>query len=312
MVRTRRRGCRGGRLPGDAQRRGRCQRQRFAAQLVQQGRGTPPADTRLAGPAAAATGAPARRHQPARALRAAGGHGAAPERAAARGRVHEFVVDEATELSGAQRVLLVLDGSDGLHRPPRTVPLGEDARRTAASHHAVAGGGAPQRAPSACVTARTAPPRCDQRSCLIAPLIAQRELLGYLYADIEGAIGRFGDADRDLLAMLGGAGCGGAGPHPRQRGARSQGGRAHRRSCEQRASELAVINSIQQGMAEETRLPGHRRPGRRQAARGAATPATCIIVWWDATTGYGTLPVRVSSAACACRSAARARSWTGR
>ncbi len=37
---------------------------------------------------------------------------------------------------------------------------------------------------------------------------------------------------------------------------------------QQRAAELAVINSIQQGMADEARLSGHRRSGRRQAARG--------------------------------------------
>ena len=42
----------------------------------------------------------------------------------------------------------------------------------------------------------------DQRSCLIAPLVAGKELLGFLYADIEGLHGRFNDTDRDLFAML--------------------------------------------------------------------------------------------------------------
>src|SRR6185295_2758768 len=42
----------------------------------------------------------------------------------------------------------------------------------------------------------------EQRSIVIAPLIAQQRLLGYLYADIDGAFGRFHDADRDLLSML--------------------------------------------------------------------------------------------------------------
>ena len=42
----------------------------------------------------------------------------------------------------------------------------------------------------------------SQRSCLVAPLIAQQQVLGYLYADIEGVFGRFHDTDRDLLAML--------------------------------------------------------------------------------------------------------------
>src|SRR6185369_1294312 len=42
----------------------------------------------------------------------------------------------------------------------------------------------------------------DQRSCLVAPLTVQDRLLGYLYADLDGAYGRLHDADRDLLAML--------------------------------------------------------------------------------------------------------------
>ena len=40
------------------------------------------------------------------------------------------------------------------------------------------------------------------------------------------------------------------------------------KETEQRNAELAVINSIQEGMARGAGLPGHRRPGRRQAARG--------------------------------------------
>ena len=39
------------------------------------------------------------------------------------------------------------------------------------------------------------------------------------------------------------------------------------KETEQRAAELAVINSIQAGPGGRARLPGHHRPGRRQAAR---------------------------------------------
>ena len=42
----------------------------------------------------------------------------------------------------------------------------------------------------------------DQRSCLVAPLVAQREVLGWLYADMAGAFGRFTETDRDLVGML--------------------------------------------------------------------------------------------------------------
>ena len=81
----------------------------------------------------------------------------------------------------------------------------------------------------------------DQRSCLIAPLIAQHELLGYLYADIEGAVGRFDDADRDLLAMLASQAAVAL--------ANIRLGEGLERKVDERTAELAVINSIQQGMA---------------------------------------------------------------
>ena len=48
----------------------------------------------------------------------------------------------------------------------------------------------------------------DQRSCLVAPLVAQGEVLGQLYADIQGAYGRFGasvsgeGSDADQLELV--------------------------------------------------------------------------------------------------------------
>ncbi len=41
--------------------------------------------------------------------------------------LHEFLIDEATELSGAERVLLVLETADGLQLAGSLVPRGEDA-----------------------------------------------------------------------------------------------------------------------------------------------------------------------------------------
>src|SRR2546430_6295078 len=42
--------------------------------------------------------------------------------------LHEFLIDEATELSGAERVLLVLETPQGLHLGGSLVPRGEDAK----------------------------------------------------------------------------------------------------------------------------------------------------------------------------------------
>ena len=41
--------------------------------------------------------------------------------------LHELLIDEAAELSGAQRVLLVLDTEDGLRIAGSMLPQGEDA-----------------------------------------------------------------------------------------------------------------------------------------------------------------------------------------
>jgi signal transduction histidine kinase/DNA-binding response OmpR family regulator len=115
--------------------------------------------------------------------------------------VRSFLIDEITELTGAERVLLVLERDGSRELAGSLVPHGEDARellravtpwldearrtRVLNLRHGPAG----------------AEP-VDQRSCLVAPLIAQNEVLGFLYADLDGAFGRFGAADRGLLAMF--------------------------------------------------------------------------------------------------------------
>ena len=43
--------------------------------------------------------------------------------------LHDFLIDEVTELSGAQRVLLVLDTDDGLRLAGSMLPPGESAAR---------------------------------------------------------------------------------------------------------------------------------------------------------------------------------------
>jgi signal transduction histidine kinase/DNA-binding response OmpR family regulator/tetratricopeptide (TPR) repeat protein len=162
--------------------------------------------------------------------------------------LRQFLVEEAIELSGAERVLLVLAGDDGVAVAGSMLPQGESAElllqaitpwleeagrtRLASLRHGPDGAAA-----------------VDQRSCVVAPLMAQRELLGYLYADIEGLFGRFTDTDRDLLAMLATQA---AVALANLRAGEGLEAKVAERTAqlEQRAGELAVINSIQQGMAE--------------------------------------------------------------
>ncbi len=170
--------------------------------------------------------------------------------------LHEFLIDEATELSGAERVLLVLETPQGLHLAGSLVPYGENApgllreiepavlevRRTRAATLTYSPADASE---------------LDQRSRVIAPLIAQHELLGYLYADIDGAFGRLRESDRDLLGMLASQAAVALDNAQWSQGLeqkvaqRTEELQASKTLIEQRANELAIINSIQQGMAAE-------------------------------------------------------------
>ena len=116
--------------------------------------------------------------------------------------LRKAVLAETKALLGAQRALLVLrsgetaleiacaslprkDEADALLQA--VTPWLEEAYSTGASRlrHGPAGA-----APSL------------QRSCLVAPLVAPQGRLGCLYADIDGAQGRFEDGDRVLLSAL--------------------------------------------------------------------------------------------------------------
>jgi GAF domain-containing protein/CheY-like chemotaxis protein len=170
--------------------------------------------------------------------------------------LHEFLIDEATELSGAERVLLVLESPEGLQLAGSLVPRGEDAQ---ALLHAITPALIDVRRTRA--LSLTHGPKdadaLDQRSRVIAPLIAQRELLGYLYADLDGAFGRLREADRDLLGMLSSQAAvaldnahwsQGLEQKVAQRTDELQMSNA---LLEQRANELAIINSVQSGLASQ-------------------------------------------------------------
>ena len=169
--------------------------------------------------------------------------------------LHDFLIDEVTELSGAERVLLVLEQSEGRLVGGFAAAGGRERRRSCCT--AITPWLDECRNTRA-LSLRHGPEGVDaveQRSCLVAPLIAQNEVLGYLYADLEGAFGRFGAADRDLLAMLASqaavalANARWAEGLEAQVAARTAELEASKAQAEQRAAELAVINSIQQGVA---------------------------------------------------------------
>ena len=170
--------------------------------------------------------------------------------------LHEFLIDEATELSGAERVLLILETPAGPHLAGSLVPKGEDASRLVDDIAPVLADVARSRTAILAHVPEGAA-ELAQRSRIVAPLIAQKTLLGFLYADIDGAFGRFHDADRDLLGMLAGQAAVALDNAQWSQGLeqkvaqRTEELQTSNALLEQRANELAIINSIQEGMAAE-------------------------------------------------------------
>jgi len=170
--------------------------------------------------------------------------------------LQEFLINELTQLTGAERVMLVLESGGGaLEIAGAMLPRGESA---AALLQAVTPWLQEARR-SRSVSLRHGPPGAAplaQRSCLVAPLVAQRRVLGHVYADIEGVFGRFADADRDLLALLAAQAAvaldnarWGEGLEAKV-AERTAALAAAKAQAEQRAHELSIINAIQQGIAD--------------------------------------------------------------
>jgi GAF domain-containing protein len=154
--------------------------------------------------------------------------------------VHRFLADRAADLCAAQRVLVVQQARGGATVTAANLARGEDEQallRSIAAWLEEA-----RRTREACLRhgPEGAPP-VDQRSCVVVPLVADQQVLGCLYADIDGDAGRFDDTDRDLLAALA-AQAAVAMTHLEARDGIV-------RENTQRNAELAVINSIQQGIS---------------------------------------------------------------
>lgn len=175
--------------------------------------------------------------------------------------LREFLIDEAVELSGAERVLLVLESADGRALAGAQVPKGEDPAALLREVAPVLDEAMRHRAAHTDHVPNAAS-RLTQRSRIVAPLITPQELIGYLYADIDGVFGRFHDGDRDLLAMLASqAAVALANTRASEQlkatvAARTDELRASNALLEARAAELAIINSVQRALAGELSMQG--------------------------------------------------------
>ena len=165
-----------------------------------------------------------------------------------------LLVEAAAKLSQARRVLLLLETESGLAVSGEILPAGEDpsALLTAISPWIDAARSSRK------ARLRHGPEGAepiDQRSCLMAPLVSRRDVLGYIYADLEGAHGRLAENDRRIFAMLA-AQAAVALARLRSADSLERALAARTAQLKQRAGELALINSIQQGMAAKLDFQG--------------------------------------------------------
>ena len=117
--------------------------------------------------------------------------------------LHRLVVDETLGLLGAQRVLLLRPEGQGLQIAHAHLPPGEDAGELLRAISPWLAEAARTRASRL----RHGPDGAEaqhQRSCLVALLVADKRVLGFVYADVEGSAGRFNTEHRTLLTRLAG------------------------------------------------------------------------------------------------------------
>ena len=163
--------------------------------------------------------------------------------------IQTFLVEEATELSGGERVILVLERNGELDVVESLVPRGEQPEKILASIRRYISSARTSRAVQLII------PKKSGLTRIIAPLIAQNQILGYLYMDMDSLYGIFDETDRDMFGMLANQAAialenagllEGLEHKVRERTKELSISNA---DLEQRNAELKIINSIQQGIS---------------------------------------------------------------
>lgn len=162
--------------------------------------------------------------------------------------IQTFLVEEATELSGGERVLLILE-HDGKRKVVQSLlPFGEDQAKILRSIAPFLDLACSSRMVQLIHTPPKATP-LKQRSRVIAPLYAQNNLLGYLYVDMDGVYGRFSETDRDMLGMLANQGAVALDNAGLLEGL-EQKVAERTQELNARVDELAILNSVGEAMAK--------------------------------------------------------------
>jgi GAF domain-containing protein/CheY-like chemotaxis protein/tetratricopeptide (TPR) repeat protein len=158
--------------------------------------------------------------------------------------IQDFLVEEATELIGAERVILIRETGDTLEVSASLLPRDEEPRKVLASIKSHIAKARMTRLVQLVVPGKTGLSR------IIAPLIAQNQLLGYLYVDMDALYGVFNEVDRDMLGMLANQAA------VALDNAQWTEGLEHKveertKELNARIGELAIINTAQSGLAAQ-------------------------------------------------------------
>ncbi len=159
------------------------------------------------------------------------------------GDIQTFLVEEATELSGGERVMLILENDGKPVVAESLLPRGEDASavlKSISKHLAQA---------RLTRTVQLILPKKSGLNRIISPLIAQNTLLGYLYVDMDSLYGSFDNTDRDMLGMLANQGAVALDNAGLLEGLERK-VEERTEALNQRVDELAILNSVGEAMAK--------------------------------------------------------------
>ena len=199
--------------------------------------------------------------------------------------VQAVVVAETARLLGARVVLLTTEAPAGRTLAAARLPRGDDAGVLLR----LVSPWIDEAARTRSARLRHGPEGADtraQRSCLVAPLTVGAEVLGVLYADVDGASGRFDDAHCVLLVGLArhaAAALARLRDRPAQASTvngREATSKALTAQRDARAEKLGIVNRIQQGMAAELNLLARGDP-EGASARDAAPAGDIGLRWSD-------------------------------
>ncbi len=191
-------------------------------------------------------------------------------------RLPREIVEQVAELTGAERIALVLVDPQGARRkaevllpfPPYPAMSGRvEAPPDSEAFLVEVESWLEQASAGRQGILRILNPDAElthQRSLLVAPLISQSRLVGIIYADLTGCYGRFEQEDLDLLVVLANQSAvaienadwsSTLEQRVNERTTELEQStlqlRASNQSLEQRNNELAIINEIQQGLASK-------------------------------------------------------------